>query len=150
FPDTPTSHIHTLSLHDALPILAIRYAVDNGAKVINGSFGKYYSPHSDWVRDAIAYAGKHDVLVVKAAGNEGEDLDKINVFPNDQINNGPEVSQTFITVGALEPKYGANMIASFSNYGKLNTDVFAPGAKIYAATPENEYDSKSGTSMAAP
>src|SRR5690606_6249844 len=60
--------------------LAIRYAVDNGAKVINGSFGKYYSPHSDWVRDAIAYAGKHDVLVVKAAGNEGEDLDKINVF----------------------------------------------------------------------
>src|SRR5690606_26425509 len=71
-------------------------------------------------------------------------------FPNDQINNGPEVSQTFITVGALEPKYGANMIASFSNYGKLNTDVFAPGAKIYAATPENEYDSKSGTSMAAP
>src|SRR5690606_7666849 len=74
--------------------LAIRYAVDNGAKVINGSFGKYYSPHSDWVREAIAYAGKHDVLIVKAAGNEGEDLDKKNVFPNDQINNGPEVSDT--------------------------------------------------------
>lgn len=130
--------------------LAIRYAVDNGAKVINGSFGKYYSPHSDWVRDAIAYAGKHDVLIVKAAGNEGEDLDKKNVYPNDQVNNGPEVSDTFITVGALEPKYGTNMIASFSNYGKINADVFAPGAKIYSTTPENEYDSKSGTSMAAP
>ena len=36
--------------------LAIRYAVDNGAKVINGSFGKYFSPHSDWVKDAIKYA----------------------------------------------------------------------------------------------
>lgn len=130
--------------------LAIRYAVDNGAKVINGSFGKYYSPHSDWVRDAIAYAGKHDVVVVKAAGNEGDDLDKINVFPNDQINNGPEVSDTFITVGALEPKYGTNMVANFSNYGKLNVDVFAPGAKIYATTPESEYDTKGGTSMAAP
>src|SRR5690606_6366629 len=130
--------------------LAIRYAVDNGAKVINGSFGKYYSPHSDWVRDAIAYAGKHDVLVVKAAGNEGDDLDKINVFPNDQINNGPEVSDTFITVGALEPKYGTNMVASFSNYGKLNVDVFAPEATFYATTPESEYDTKGGTSMAAP
>ncbi|OYX28080.1 MAG: peptidase S8 [Flavobacteriales bacterium 32-35-8] len=130
--------------------LAIRYAVDNGAKVINGSFGKYYSPHSDWVREAIAYAGKHDVLIVKAAGNEGEDLDKKNVFPNDQINNGPEVSDTFITVGALEPKYGANMVANFSNYGKINVDVFSPGAKIYSTTPQNEYDTKGGTSMAAP
>ncbi|PKQ45982.1 S8 family peptidase [Confluentibacter flavum] len=130
--------------------LAIRYAVDNGAKVINGSFGKYYSPHSDWVREAIAYAGKHDVLIVKAAGNEGEDLDKKAVYPNDQVNNGPEVSDTFITVGALEPKYGANMIADFSNYGKINVDVFSPGAKIYSTTPQNEYDTKGGTSMAAP
>jgi len=130
--------------------LAIRYAVDNGAKVINGSFGKYYSPHSDWVREAIAYAGKNDVLVVKAAGNEGEDLDKKAVYPNDQVNNGPEVSETFITVGALEPSYGTNMVANFSNYGKINADVFAPGAKIYSTTPESEYDTKGGTSMAAP
>lgn len=130
--------------------LAIRYAVDNGAKVINGSFGKYYSPHSDWVRDAIAYAGKHDVLFVNAAGNEGEDLDVKACYPNDQVDNGPEVSDTFITVGALEPKYGPDMVAGFSNYGKINVDVFAPGAKIYSTTPENEYDTKSGTSMAAP
>ena len=130
--------------------LAIRYAVDNGASIINGSFGKYYSPHSDWVRDAIAYAGKKDVLFINAAGNEGEDLDKVAVYPNDQVENGPEVSDNFITVGALEPKYGENMVANFSNYGKINVDVFAPGAKVYSTTPENEYDTKGGTSMAAP
>ena len=130
--------------------LAIRYAVDNGASIINGSFGKYYSPHSDWVRDAIAYAGKKDVLFVNAAGNEGLNLDTKNVYPNDAVGVGPEVSDTFISVGALEPKYGSGMIAGFSNYGKINVDVFAPGAKIYSTTPENEYDTKGGTSMAAP
>lgn len=130
--------------------LAIRYAVDNGAKVINGSFGKYYATHSDWVREAIAYAGKNDVLFVNAAGNEGKDLDTVAIYPNDQVDNGPEVADSFITVGALEPKYGANVVAGFSNYGKLNVDVFAPGAKVYSTTPENEYDTKGGTSMAAP
>jgi subtilisin family serine protease len=130
--------------------LAIRYAVDNGAKVINTSFGKYYSPHSDWVRDAIAYAGKHDVLIVNAAGNEGIDLDKKDVFPNDAVGIGPEVSDNFLSVGALEPKYGSGLLAGFSNYGKVNVDVFAPGAKVYSTTPENEYDTKGGTSMAAP
>ncbi|MGJ5643046.1 S8 family peptidase [Formosa sp. S-31] len=130
--------------------LAIRYAVDNGAQIINGSFGKYYSPHSDWVRDAITYASKHDVLFVNAAGNEGLDLDKKACYPNDQVDNGPEVGDTFITVGALAPKYGPEMVAGFSNYGKINVDVFAPGAKIYSTTPESEYDTKGGTSMAAP
>jgi len=130
--------------------LAIRYAVDNGASIINGSFGKYYSPHSDWVRDAIAYASKKDVVFVNAAGNDGTDLDTKDCFPNDAIGNGVEVSNTFITVGALEPKYGSGMLAGFSNYGKINVDVFAPGAKVYSTTPENEYDTKGGTSMAAP
>ena len=130
--------------------LGIRYAVDNGASIINGSFGKYYSPHSDWVRDAIAYAAKNDVLFVNAAGNEGINLDEKDVFPNDAIGIGPEVSDTFITVGALEPKYGSGIVAGFSNYGKVNVDVFAPGAKVYSTVPENEYDTKGGTSMAAP
>lgn len=130
--------------------LAIRYAVDNGAKVINGSFGKYYSTHSDWVRDAIAYAGANDVVFVNAAGNEGIDLDQKACYPNDQVDNGPEVSETFITVGALDPSYGSKMVAGFSNYGKINVDVFAPGGKVYSTTPENEYDTKGGTSMAAP
>ena len=130
--------------------LAIRYAVDNGASIINTSFGKYYSPHSDWVREAIAYADEKDVLIVNAAGNEGLDLDSKNVFPNDALGVGQEVSNTFLCDGALEPKYGSLMIAGFSNYGKENVDVFAPGAKIYSTTPENEYDTKGGTSMAAP
>lgn len=130
--------------------LAIRYAVDNGAKVINGSFGKYYSTHSDWVRDAIAYAGEHDVVFVNAAGNDGKDLDTVAIYPNDQVDNGPEVSNNFITVGALTPKYGPDMVASYSNYGKINVDVFAPGSQIYSTTPENEYKSFNGTSMASP
>ena len=129
--------------------LAIRYAVDNGATVINGSFGKSYSPHSGWVRDAIAYAGKKDVVFVHAAGNDSNDIDKKPNYPDDNVN-GQEVSDTYIRVGALAPKYGSSMIAGFSNYGKNNVDVFAPGASVYSTTPESEYDTKGGTSMAAP
>ena len=130
--------------------LAIRYAVDNGAKVINGSFGKDFSPHSDWVRDAIAYAGEKDVVFVHAAGNDSKNIDKEANFPDDNVNNGPEVSNSFITVGALAPKYGSEMVANFSNYGKNNVDVFAPGAKIYSTVPESEYKTMGGTSMASP
>lgn len=130
--------------------LAIRYAVDNGAKVLNTSFGKYYSPHAEWVYDAIRYAAEHDVLIVNAAGNDGLDLDTVNVYPNDQFDNGAEISDSFITVGALSFTYGEKMVASFSNYGKINVDVFAPGVRIYAPTPLNTYEFLSGTSMAAP
>lgn len=129
--------------------LAIRYAVDNGAKVINGSFGKSFSPHSDWVRDAIKYASDKDVVFVHAAGNDSNNVDVEANFPDDNVN-GVEVSNSYIRVGALEPKYGSNLLAGFSNYGKQNVDVFAPGAKVYSTTPENEYDTKGGTSMAAP
>ena len=129
--------------------LAIRYAVDNGASIINGSFGKSFSPHSDWVRDAIKYASDKDVVFVHAAGNDSQNVDVEPNFPDDNVN-GQEISNTYIRVGALEPKYGSNIVASFSNYGKQNVDVFAPGAKIYSTTPQNEYDTKGGTSMAAP
>ena len=130
--------------------LAIRYAVDNGAKVINGSFGKSYSPHSQWVRDAIKYASDNDVVFVHAAGNDSNDVDVARNFPDDNDNGGAEISNTYIRVGALAPKYGSGMIAGFSNYGKNNVDVFAPGAQVYSTTPENEYGTKGGTSMAAP
>ena len=130
--------------------LAIRYAVDNGAKIINTSFGKYFSPNAEWVRDAIAYAAKNDVLIVNAAGNENENLDKKAVFPNDQVLTGAEISDTFLTVGALKNKYGSQMVAGYSNYGQTNVDVFAPGSDIYSTFPENEYKSIGGTSMAAP
>lgn len=130
--------------------LAIRYAVDNGAKVLNTSFGKYFSPHKEWVYDAIGYAASKDVLIVNAAGNDAYDLDTINVYPNDQWDNGSEISDAFITVGALNYDYGKRLVANFSNYGKINVDVFAPGVQIYSTTPNNEYEEASGTSMASP
>jgi len=130
--------------------LAIRYAVDNGARIINASFGKYFSQNNEWVRDAIAYAGKNNVLIVKAAGNENVNLDEKAVFPNDQTPKGNEISDTFLTVGALNNKYGSEMVAGYSNYGQNNVDVFAPGSSIYSTFPESEYESIGGTSMAAP
>lgn len=130
--------------------LAIRYAADNGAKVINTSFGKYYSTHPEWVREAIVYAESKDVLIVNAAGNEGEDLDQKLVYPNDQIDNNTEVANNFITIGALNYEYGANLVADFSNYGKSNVDVFSPGVKIWSTTPNNNYEFLQGTSMASP
>ncbi|MGI9550051.1 MAG: S8 family peptidase [Aurantibacter sp.] len=132
--------------------LGIRYAVDNGAKIINASFGKGFSPNAQWVYDAIKYAAQKDVLFVHAAGNEGANLDDPNNpnFPNDQVNNGAEIADNVITVGALDPKYGSEMVASYSNYGKINVDVFAPGTDIYSTYPNNEYEYSPGTSMAAP
>lgn len=129
--------------------LAIRYAVDNGAKVINGSFGKSFSPHADWVRDAIKYASDNDVVFVHAAGNDSKDVDTEPNFPDDNVN-FKEISDTYIRVGSLTSKYGSKLVSSFSNYGKNNVDVFAPGSDIYSTVPENEYESASGTSMAAP
>tara|TARA_R110002153_G_scaffold40357_1_gene115566 strand:+ start:2735 stop:4384 length:1650 start_codon:yes stop_codon:yes gene_type:complete len=130
----------------------IRYAVDNGARVINGSFGKSFSPNAEWVNEAIKYAADNNVLFVHAAGNDGANLDNpINAnFPNDQINNGPEIADNVITVGALNPKYGSELVASYSNYGKINVDIFAPGTDIYSTYPNNEYEYSPGTSMAAP
>ena len=120
--------------------LSIRYAVDNGAKVINTSFGKYYSPHPEWVWDAIKYAASKDVLIINAAGNEAFDLDTIQVYPNDQEGTGPEIADNFLTVGALNYDYGSQLVAEFSNYGKVNVDVFAPGVKIWSTMPLDEYD----------
>jgi subtilisin family serine protease len=131
--------------------LAIRYAVDNGAEVINTSFGKYFSSNPEWVINAIEYAAANDVLIVNAGGNEGINLDEDTVYPNDQTpEDTEEISDNFLTVGALNYEYGANLVADFSNYGKRNVDVFAPGTKIWSTTPNNEYEFLQGTSMASP
>lgn len=132
--------------------LAIRYAVDNGAKVINGSFGKSFSPHKQWVYDAIKYAAKKDVLIVHAAGNDGYNIDEtknIN-FPNDAEDNIKEFANNVLTIGAINKQYGETVIAGFSNFGKINVDVFAPGEEIYATVPNNKYKYLQGTSMASP
>lgn len=132
--------------------LAIRYAVDNGAKIINGSFGKSFSPHKKWVYDAIKYAAKKDVLIVHAAGNDGYNIDKkenIN-YPNDSEDNVKEFANNVITIGAINKSYGETVVAPFSNFGKINVDVFAPGEEIYATVPNNKYKYLQGTSMASP
>jgi subtilisin family serine protease len=129
--------------------LAIRYAVDNGAKVINGSFGKDYSPHAEWVYDAIKYAASKDVLIVHAAGNDSKNIDTEPNFPSDEVN-GTEIADNLITIGALKNEVGEKVVARFSNYGKMNVDVFAPGVKIYATVPNNKYKYLQGTSMASP
>src|SRR5690554_1662348 len=130
--------------------LAIRYAADNGAKVVNGSFGKYYSPHREWVIDAMKYAAEKDVLIVIAAGNDAYDLDAIDKYPSDSYGGDDEYSDNVVIVGALNHSYDKRLLANFTNYGKNNVDVFAPGVKIYAATPNNSYEYLQGTSMASP
>ncbi|MFV5701510.1 S8 family peptidase [Flavobacterium sp. XS2P12] len=130
--------------------LGIRYAVDNGAKVINGSFGKSFSPHKQWVYDAIKYAEQKDVLIVHAAGNDAKDIDFAENFPNDSEDKVTEFADNLITIGALNFEYGNKVVARFSNIGKINVDVFAPGVKIYATTPNDSYKYLQGTSMAAP
>lgn len=129
--------------------LALRYAIDNGAKVINTSFGKDFSPHKQWVYDALKYAAEKDVLIVNAAGNDTKNIDTQLSFPDDNIN-GEEFTDTMITIGALNFEYNENLVASFSNYGKNNVDLFSPGVQIYATVPENKYKFLDGTSMAAP
>ncbi|HET8753413.1 MAG TPA: S8 family peptidase [Salinimicrobium sp.] len=130
---------------------AIRYAVDNGATIINTSFGKYFSSHPDWVFDAIEYAAENDVLIVNAAGNEGISLEQTMVYPNDQtVGSSTEIAENFLTVGALDYRYGSNMVAGYSNYGITNVDIFAPGSQIWSTTPNNGYEFLQGTSMAAP
>ena len=136
--------------HDKDIALAIRYAVDHGAQIISMSFGKSFSPQKQWVDEAFAYAETKNVLLVHAAGNDAKNVDLADNFPNPNYVQGGRAGN-LITVGAsAEPKSGS-YTASFSNYGKKEVDVFAPGAKIYSTLPGgNNYGNLSGTSMACP
>lgn len=136
--------------HDKDIALAIRYATDNGAKVINMSFGKGFSPEKKWVDDAVKYAESKGVLLVHAAGNSHQNLDSTENYPSAVFEDGNR-APNWITVGASgDPKAGG-LTASFSNYGKKEVDVFAPGVKIYSTVPGgNTYQNLQGTSMASP
>jgi cell wall-associated protease len=131
--------------------LAIRYAVDNGAKVINMSFGKSFSPDKKWVDEAVKYAAIKDVLIVHAAGNDSKNIDSTNNFPSTTFLDGT-VAKNVITVGASsDPSFANSYTAFFSNYGKVGVDVFAPGSQIYSTLPGgNSYGFEDGTSMASP
>jgi subtilisin family serine protease len=127
---------------------AIRYAVDHGANIISMSFGKPYSPQKAAVDEAVKYADAHGVLMVHAAGNDGEDLATNRNFPTRDYLDGGQ-ARNWIEVGASSWKGADSLAAFFSNYGKEQVDVFAPGVDILSTVPGG-YKRESGTSMAAP
>jgi subtilisin family serine protease len=129
--------------------LGIRYAVDNGANIINMSFGKYFATNKKFVDDAIKYAEEHNVLMVHAAGNEAENLDKLVHYPTKILDNG-STAQNWLTVGASTDILNEDICAVFSNYGKESVDLFAPGVNIISLFPGNSYDMGGGTSYASP
>lgn len=141
--------------------LAIRYAVDNGAQIINGSFGKAFSPYQEEVIAAIRYAESKGVLICHAAGNSSKDIGKESNFPSPKYPSMNEEFKNWIEVGASTrykkakvSKDGAlvqqGLAATFSNYDEEMVDVFAPGLEIYATIPDNKYQAIQGTSMASP
>ncbi|HET7274238.1 MAG TPA: S8 family peptidase [Longimicrobiaceae bacterium] len=128
---------------------AIRYAVDNGADIINMSFGKAYSPDKEVVDAAARYADEHGVLMIHAAGNAGADLGVEPSYPS-RIYEGGGQPELWMEVGASSWQGIGQLAAPFSNYGDEEVDVFAPGVAIRSTVPESDYAINSGTSMAAP
>ena len=128
---------------------AIIYATDNGAQVINMSFGKSLSPQKDAVDKAVKYAESKGVLLVHAAGNDGDNIDKDENYPSKVLKNGAEI-KNWLEIGASS--YGADehFVASFSNYGKKSVDFFAPGVEMYSTVPDNKYEDLQGTSFSSP
>ncbi|MGH7505769.1 MAG: S8 family peptidase, partial [Longimicrobiales bacterium] len=127
---------------------AIRYAADNGAQIINMSFGKAYSPEKALVDEAVRYAESKGVLFIHAAGNDGEDLAQTESYPTRAFLDGGTATN-WIEVGASSWK-GDSLAAAFSNYGAAQVDLFAPGVDILSTVPGGGYERQDGTSMAAP
>lgn len=128
----------------------IRYAVDNGAKIINMSFGKAYSPYKKVVDEAVRYAESKGVLLVHAAGNDNKDNDVLPSYPMRTDSLAKRDFSNWLEIGASSYAKGLSLPADFSNYGKKTVDFFAPGVDILSTTPDNSYDTYSGTSMASP
>lgn len=131
--------------------MAIHYSVDNGAKIINMSFSNQFASHKEWMIEAFKYAEEHDVLLVRSAGNAENDSDQILYYPNDiTLENNKEFCSNFIVVGSVTHKLDSTFVSDFSNYGKQNVDLFAPGDEIYSTSPKNKYEFDSGTSLSVP
>ena len=165
------NHVGILGQADAVQIMPIRaipngderdkdvanaiiYAVKNGANVINMSFGKEYSPHKSYVDKAVAFAEKHGVIIIHAAGNDGKNTESTaNNYPNNRLfNNSASAHQAtnWIEVGASNKNKDETLPANFSNWGKTSVDLFAPGMAIDSSIPGNQYKELQGTSMASP
>lgn len=129
--------------------LAIRYAVDNGANIINMSFGKRFSPQKEFVDAALLYAAENNVLVVQGAGNEATDLSKKTYYPTDQLDNGMTLNN-YIKVGATSKTADLNFCGSFTNYSQKNVDILAPGVNIISLYPKAKYYMGNGTSFSSP
>jgi subtilisin family serine protease len=129
---------------------AIIYAVNNGAQILNLSFGKDFSPQKKFVDKALKLARSKGVLIVHASGNDAENIDTVKFYPNNYDTTGIKIMDNWIEVGASSQKLNKELPANFSNYGKKNIDLFAPGVNICSTAPGNKYDVNDGTSLAAP
>lgn len=129
--------------------LAIRYAVDNGADIINMSFGKQFSPEKKLVDDAVKLAEERNVLLVHGSGNDGRNIDVEPSYPSDRYLDNTEASN-WINVGATGMPVGEESVAIFSNYGESHVDLFAPGENIISLNTSNTYSMNNGTSLSAP
>jgi len=128
---------------------AIIYAVDNGANIINMSFGKPFSPDKAAVDKAVRYAESKGVLLIHAAGNDSKNNDTEPSFPNRFYTNGKEATN-WLEIGASAAGSSDKLVGDFSNYGKKSVNLFAPGVRIYSTVPDNGYGNAQGTSMASP
>lgn len=156
-PDGVANHVEIMTLRvvpdgderDKDVALAIRYAVDNGADIINMSFGKYFSITRGILDDAVRYAGNHNVLMIHSAGNEADNLDLTEHYPSAILADGSKVSN-WITVGATSDILNKEFCGVFSNYGAENVDLFAPGVNIVSLAPDGKYEMGDGTSFSGP
>lgn len=128
---------------------AIYYAVDNGAKILNMSFGKPYSPNEAEVEKAIRYAEKNGVLLIIGSGNDGKNVDKSPRYPDRNYIDGGEC-KTWISVGSTTRNLDTTFVAPFSNYGKESVDLMAPGMEIFTLFPEDKTIVSEGTSLSSP
>jgi subtilisin family serine protease len=129
---------------------AIKYAVRNGANVLNMSFGKSYSPEKSMVDDALRLAAAKGVLCIHAAGNDAENNDEATHYPSPVGIDEKLLTTLWMDVGASGPTVDEQLAAPFSNYGKKSVDVFAPGIRIFSISPHNHFQSSNGTSASCP
>ncbi len=143
----------------------IRYAVDNGASIINLSAGKYFANNEQYVIDAIKYAESKGVLFVAAAGNEGTNIETTINYPRKFYTENGQMKyfSNLLCVGAstwmkqwnsekdpdnLTRKF--DLAASFSNFSDKVVDLYSPGVEVNSTVPGGKYQRMGGTSMAAP